>query len=88
MITVAEWSPPANYQGEDNVLRYLRASHSLLGGVWIPKRVETIDNVEPLRDSRGHPLGDSMYAAFVLQEAGLLVNNSKYESHWNNALVM
>jgi hypothetical protein len=92
LITVTEWLPPINHQGDDTMqsARYLRASHSLLGGVWIHRDVETIDNVEPVRDSRNKPLGDSIYAAFVLQEAGLLVNNTKAmeEGHRKNALVM
>ena len=93
LITVAEWLPPANYQGEGdgmNSARYLRASHSLLGGVWMHTKVETIGNAEPVRDSRDTPLGDSIYATFVLQEASLLVNNTKAGGNgpWNNALVM
>ena len=69
--------------------RYLRVSHSLLGGVWINEKVETIGNVEPVRDLDNNPLGDSIYAAFVLQEAGLLVNNTKSRnSDWKNALIM
>jgi hypothetical protein len=93
LITVAEWLPPANYQEKEEVMhsvRYLRASHSLLGGVWIREKAQTIGNSEPMRDSRGNPLGDSIYAAFVLQEAGLLANNTKAgnEGHWTNALVM
>jgi len=88
LITVAEWLPPAHKEGDDvmHSARYLRASHSLLGGVWIQEKVETIGNAEPVRDSRNTPLGDSIYATFVLQEAALLVNNAK--GVWNNGLVM
>jgi len=88
LITVAEWLPSAHQEGDDvmHSARYLRASHSLLGGVWIRDKVETIGNAEPIRDSRNTPLGDSIYATFVQQEAGLLVNITKGD--WNNGLVM
>ncbi|KAI6047505.1 S-adenosyl-L-methionine-dependent methyltransferase [Pisolithus marmoratus] len=46
-------------------LRYLRASHSLLGG-----------GVPPRTDGFGTPLGDSIYSAFVLQEAVRLINDT------------
>jgi hypothetical protein len=49
--------------------RYLRASHSILGGVWIGDKVSTRDNSAPTLDATGTPLGDSIYSAFVLQEA-------------------
>lgn len=49
--------------------RYLRASHSILGGVWIGENVSTRDNSAPVLDATGTPLGDSFYNAFVLQEA-------------------
>lgn len=49
--------------------RYLRASHSILGGVWIGDNVSTRDNSAPTLDATGTPLGDSIYNAFVLQEA-------------------
>lgn len=92
LVTVAEWLPPSNDWEDEEIMhsaRYLRASHSLLGGVWINKKVETIGNVEPVRDSNNNPLGDSIYAAFVLQEAGLLVNNTKIRNGpWKNALIM
>ncbi|KII94950.1 hypothetical protein PLICRDRAFT_197034 [Plicaturopsis crispa FD-325 SS-3] len=73
-----------------NSLRYLRASHSLLGGVWIGDRVATIDDVPPVVDKAGEPLGDSIYSAFVLQEAARLVSSTaKGESDgWNNALII
>lgn len=49
--------------------RYLRASHSILGGVWIGDKVSTRDNSAPILDATGTPLGDSIYSTFVLQEA-------------------
>ncbi|KAI4526581.1 hypothetical protein K523DRAFT_413119 [Schizophyllum commune Tattone D] len=55
-------------------VRYLRASHSLLGGVWVGSRVRTIEGVPPLRDSFGAPLGDSIYATFNVQEAVRLLD--------------
>jgi hypothetical protein len=56
--------------------RYLRASHSILGGVWIGDNVSTRANSAPLLDAEGTPLGDSIYSAFVLQEAVRLVDTS------------
>jgi hypothetical protein len=67
-------------------LRYLRASHSILGGVWIGDQVKTIDNALPILDEQGTPLGDSIYSAFVLQEAARLVNIK--EGGQQNALFM
>lgn len=55
-------------------LRYLRASHSLLGGVWIGDQIATTDGAPPRTDASGTLLGDSIYTAFVLQEAVRLVN--------------
>jgi hypothetical protein len=57
-------------------LRYLRASHSILGGVWIGDQVSTRANSTPLHDANGTPLGDSFYHAFVLQEAVRLVDTT------------
>ncbi|KAJ6628906.1 hypothetical protein B0H10DRAFT_1777443 [Mycena sp. CBHHK59/15] len=80
LIVVGEALPPPSYQGgpdqEMHSLRYLRASHSLLGGVWIGGKVATLDDAQPLMDSYGTPLGDSIYGTFVLQEAVRLVNSS------------
>ncbi|KAH9999948.1 hypothetical protein BJV77DRAFT_975493 [Russula vinacea] len=55
-------------------LRYLRASHSILGGVWIGDKVSTRANSTPVLDATGTPLGDSIYSAFVLQEAVHLID--------------
>lgn len=93
LITVVELLPSPKYKEGGDVMhsaRYLRASHSLLGGVWIRNKVQTIDNEQPVRDSYNHPLGDSIYSAFVLQEAALLVNSTRAgaTSKWNDALVM
>jgi hypothetical protein len=62
------WVPGASGQYPPS-LRYLRASHSILGGVWIGDQISTKDNSAPTLDATGTPLGDSIYSAFVLQEA-------------------
>ena len=71
-------------------LRYLRASHSLLGGVWVGDRIQTMDGEPPINDSFGVALGDSVYGAFVLQEAARLVNSTErgQAGLLENALVM
>lgn len=92
LIVVGEALPPT--AGQDitviHSLRYLRASHSLLGGVWIGDKVATKDDAAPTVDEEGTPLGDSIYAAFVLQEAARLVNSTDIgkENKWENALIM
>ena len=94
LITVVDLLPPPNYKEADDATmhsaRYLRASHSLLGGLWIRDKVQTLDNEQPIRDSFNHPLGDSIYSAFVVQEAALLVNSTSAgrTGQWNDALVM
>lgn len=55
-----------------NNVRFLRADHSLLGGRWIRDRVamhSMDENIPPLTDEKGMKLGDSIYSAFILQEA-------------------
>lgn len=71
-------------------LRYLRASHSLLGGVWTGEAVVTMGNVPPRTDELGTHLGDSIYSAFVLQEAVRLINGTSECSggHCEKALVI
>lgn len=74
-------------------LRYLRADHSILGGVWIGKhhlrrRMDTDDDMGGLgvvTDAKGEPLGDSIYTAFVLQEAARLQARARPAK---NALIM
>jgi hypothetical protein len=70
-------------------LRYLRAAHSLIGGVWIEDKVVTL-NGQPLAvDGQGKPLGDSIYSAFVLQEAVRLFQSQGQQlGRKENALVM
>ena len=66
VVVVGEVIYPSNT--EVSSLRYLRVGHSLIGGVWIGE-VKT-HNGQPLAvDENGIELGDSIYSAFVLQEA-------------------
>jgi hypothetical protein len=94
LITVVEWLPPLDYQGENDQelhsARYIRASHSILGGVWTHDKIQVLDDEQPLMDLAGGPLGDSIYSTFVLQEAVRLVNSTKTgkADAWTNALVM
>lgn len=92
LIVVGEALPPSAGQEESLIssVRYLRASHSLLGGVWIGRKAVTMDGAPHPTDSEGTPLGDSIYAAFVLQEAARLVDSTgmNKESDWENALIM
>ncbi|KAI6105894.1 S-adenosyl-L-methionine-dependent methyltransferase [Pisolithus sp. B1] len=71
-------------------LRYLRASHSLLGGVWTGDAVVTMRGIPPRTDELGTPLGDSIYSAFVLQEAVRLINGTSEcpDDHCERALVI
>lgn len=69
-IVVGEFLPVPGASGQyPTSFRYLRASHSILGGVWIGDKVSTRDNSAPILDASGTPLGDSIYSAFVLQQA-------------------
>ena len=56
--------------------RYLRADHSLLGGVWVGEQ------------ALGKEIGDSIYTAFVLQEAVRLAKRERIEGGEENALIM
>ncbi|KAF7301919.1 Spermidine synthase [Mycena indigotica] len=81
LIVVGEALPPPNDGGSGadtdmHSMRYLRADHSLLGGVWVGDKVATIDNAPPPVDSFDRPLGDSIYSTFVLHEAARLVNST------------
>jgi hypothetical protein len=58
----------------DDGYRFLRADHSLLGGRWIGEK------------THGNPMGESIYGAFVLQEAIRLVEREEHEEE--NALIM
>jgi len=63
-------------QSYPSPLRFLRGSHSLLGGVWIGDKISRRGSSAPLQDAEGTPLGDSIYNAFLLQEAVRLVDTS------------
>ena len=82
----AEVADPTNIHS----IRYLRASHSLLGGVWIGSSVASLDGVPSRTDQAGTPLGDSIYTTFVLQEAARLVSNNLQGDvgKQENALIM
>ncbi|KAI0677382.1 hypothetical protein C8Q78DRAFT_1002534 [Trametes maxima] len=69
-------------------LRYLRAGHSLLGGVWVGPRALGVDASGILKDEAGDDLGDSIYSAFVLQEAARLAVNTPGHGAPNNALII
>ncbi|KZT12729.1 uncharacterized protein LAESUDRAFT_719024 [Laetiporus sulphureus 93-53] len=78
VVVVGEALPPTENQpiaGDLHSLRYLRAGHSLLGGRWIGELATMgVRGEEDLAlDQNGEPLGESIYAAFVLQEAARLV---------------
>ncbi|KAE9410037.1 hypothetical protein BT96DRAFT_464029 [Gymnopus androsaceus JB14] len=73
--------------GKIHSLRYLRAAHSLLGGVWYGPRAMSISETDtPWKDSIGVVLGDSIYGVFVLQEAARLVNSTQKAPE--NALII
>lgn len=81
IIVVGETLPshtqvPGTLENYPSSLRYLRASHSILGGVWIGDNVSQRAGGAPLLDSEGTPLGDSIFNAFALQEAVRLIDSS------------
>jgi hypothetical protein len=94
LIVVGEALPPPGYDGGDDQemhsVRYLRASHSILGGVWMGEKVNVLNDEDPLHDVYGARLGDSIYSTFVLQEAARLVNSTEQgkTSSMENALIM
>lgn len=67
---------PGTLESYPSSLRYLRASHSILGGVWIGDKISQRASGAPLLDAKGTPLGDSIYSAFVLEEAVRLIDTS------------
>ncbi|KAG7449478.1 spermidine synthase [Guyanagaster necrorhizus] len=80
-------SDPDHPDNQMSHVRYLRAAHSFLGGVWMGPKVMTMEGVAPLHDSHNHRLGDSIYGVFTLQEAARLVNSTA-KNEWENALVI
>ena len=66
--------------------RFLRADHSLLGGVWIGNKAVLKDRDSVMVVAQdGANIGDSIYSAFVLQEAARL---QEREGSQKNALIM
>ncbi|KAG6910941.1 hypothetical protein DXG01_005995 [Tephrocybe rancida] len=92
LIVVGEALASEDDSSDDDMhsVRYLRASHSILGGVWMGSKVMILDKAKPVKDSLGTPLGDSIYSAFVLQEVVRLVNSTTRgeKAHWDNALLI
>ncbi|KAF5358909.1 hypothetical protein D9758_004807 [Tetrapyrgos nigripes] len=92
LIVVGEALENPNAEGSvPHAVRYLRAAHSILGGVWVGSNVRSLDDEAPMYDSRGKALGDSIYGTFVLQEAARLVNSTGKGSStedWKNALII
>lgn len=69
-------------------MRYLRAGHSLLGGVWTGERSYRKDGKGPLGlDANLNAIGDSIYSAFIVQEAARLVETPT-KSEQETALFM
>jgi hypothetical protein len=84
LIVVGE-SPLSN--DTNHSIRYLRASHSIIGGAWLNSAPATTERTLILVDERDKYLGDSIYGTFVLQDATRLVNSTG-KGKWEDALVM
>jgi len=69
-------------------MRYLRASHSILGGVWIKQRAVSMDGSLSPRDATGNRLGDSIYPAFILQEAVRHIDSTSRGDDWFGSEVL
>ncbi|KAF8631168.1 hypothetical protein AX15_002507 [Amanita polypyramis BW_CC] len=87
LIIVAEVLPRREEMDVQSI-RYLRASHSILGGVWMYDNIRVLDDQMPVKDSYGTFLGDSIYAAFTLQEAVRLVNSTGKTDRMREGLVI
>ncbi|KAI9000852.1 S-adenosyl-L-methionine-dependent methyltransferase [Trametes punicea] len=87
VVVVGESLGPVEGFGTTDHLRYLRAGHSLLGGVWIGPKVQASDPSFVLKDEDGESLGDSIYSAFVVQEAARLVKKPR-DGKQRNALMI
>lgn len=92
VVVVGELLPPRAEVVDPTTIhsiRYLRASHSLLGGIWIGPHVASLDGAPPRTDQAGTPLGDSIYSTFVLQDAARLVmKNLQGDGGEREALIM
>ena len=82
MIVVGETSAGI---GPLSRMRYLRASHSLLGGVWIKARAATLDAIRATYDAAGNRLGDSIFPAFYLQEAVAQIDSTSRGNDWSGS---
>lgn len=87
VVVVGESLESPNVSNGIENMRYLRAGHSLLGGVWIGPKVTAMDPALVLKDEAGNQLGDSVYTAFILQEAALLAEKAD-NTRPKNALIM
>lgn len=92
VVVVGEALPPSPndaVQDRPHSLRYLRAGHSLLGGVYIGDHAYHIKGTQQaIFDEAGTVLGDSIYSTFVLQEAAQLIDRTETESKQKKALFM
>ncbi|TFL05909.1 S-adenosyl-L-methionine-dependent methyltransferase [Pterulicium gracile] len=80
--------PALNMSRTMQDVRYLRADHSIIGGVWTGENVHSLDGMPASRDSQGTTLGDSIYGAFVLQEAARLAFSQKTPDDTGSALII
>ncbi|PIL37308.1 hypothetical protein GSI_01001 [Ganoderma sinense ZZ0214-1] len=87
VVVVGESLESPNVSNGIENMRYLRAGHSLLGGVWVGPKVTAMDPELVLKDEAGNELGDSVYTAFILQEAVLLAEKAD-NSRPKNALII
>ncbi|KAI0832594.1 hypothetical protein BC628DRAFT_1310250 [Trametes gibbosa] len=78
---------PGQFNTMDH-LRYLRAGHSLLGGVWVGPKARAEDPAFLTSDEAGEPLGDSIYTTFTFQEAARLVVKKPGHGMPKNALMI
>ncbi|CDO76562.1 hypothetical protein BN946_scf184982.g21 [Trametes cinnabarina] len=88
VVVVGESQGPTQGFGTMDHLRYLRAGHSLLGGVWVGPKVQAMDQSYVLKDEAGQPLGDTIYSAFILQEAARLIVKKPKNTDPENALMI
>ncbi|CCM04878.1 uncharacterized protein FIBRA_07072 [Fibroporia radiculosa] len=92
VLVVGEALPPTEGQpivGNLHSMRYLRAGHSLLGGTWMGSMATAgRERSDPAaRDEAGEPLGESIYHAFMMQEAVRLAKRPDGNEH-ESALVI
>ncbi|OBZ76102.1 Polyamine aminopropyltransferase [Grifola frondosa] len=87
-VVVVGESLPSNpgVSGTMDYLRYLRAGHSLLGGVWVGPKAQS-DSGPPSVDEAGEAIGDSIYSAFVVQEATRLVERPDHTEPQNALMI-